>query len=151
MQLISCCINYTFYVRRGVVKVRLLTGTYLVQSKISRFNQYQVDPTCMLCRSSPEDYMHMILDCGALLKYRKDYIHKLKSIIDTECGPNIWPSLSKEDILQLCIDCTVLVSSGVIVVNDSVVRDLECISRLLCYSIHCGRSFMLDGLSLRKR
>ena len=83
----------THDVRRGVVKVRLLTGTYLVQSKISRFNQYQVDPTCMLCRSSPEDYMHMILDFGALLKYRKDYIHKLELLFlngtNRSAGPTV--------------------------------------------------------------
>ena len=51
----KCLDCNTNEVRRGVVKVRLLTGTYLVQSKISRFNQYQVDPTCLLCRSSRED------------------------------------------------------------------------------------------------
>ena len=35
----------THDVRRGAVKVRLLTGTYLVQSVVSKFDQYQVDPS----------------------------------------------------------------------------------------------------------
>ena len=77
----------THDVRRGAVKVRLLTGTYLVQSAVSKFNQYQVDPTCLLCRCSTEDYQHMILECSALLKYRENYLCEIKSIIDSECGP----------------------------------------------------------------
>ena len=138
-------------VRRGAVKVRLLTGTYIVQSTVSRFNQYQVDPTCLLCRSAPEDYLHMIVECGALLKYRKDYMCTLKSIIDSECGPRTWSNFTKDDILQLCIDCTVLRSSGVISVKESVVCDIERTARNMCYSIHCGRSYLLDGISVRKR
>ena len=138
-------------VRRGAVKVRLLTGTYIVQSTVSRFNQYQVDPTCLLCRSAPEDYLHMIVECGALLKYRKDYMCTLKSIIDSECGPCTWSNFTKDDILQLCIDCTVLRSSGVISVKESVVCDIERTARNMCYSIHCGRSYLLDGISVRKR
>ena len=141
----------THDVRRGAVKVRLLTGTYLVQSAVSKFNQYQVDPTCLLCRCSTEDYQHMILECSALLKYRKNYLCEIKSIIDSECGPDTWNKLTKEEILQLCVDCTVLVNSRVVDLKISAVNNIERTARLLCYSIHCGRAFLLNGLSIRKR
>ena len=141
----------THDVRRGAVKVRLLTGTYLVQSAVSKFNQYQVDPTCLLCRCSTEDYRHMILECSALLKYRKNYLCEIKSIIDSECGPDTWNKLTKEEILQLCVDCTVLVNSRVVDLKISAVNNIERTARLLCYSIHCGRAFLLNGLSIRKR
>ena len=53
--------------RRAITKVRLLTGTYIVQSKLSKFNQNEVDPRCQLYFSDVEDYLHMLLQCGALL------------------------------------------------------------------------------------
>ena len=36
-------------VRRDHVKVKLLADTYILQANRSKFNQYQVSPTCLLC------------------------------------------------------------------------------------------------------
>ncbi|KAK3108995.1 hypothetical protein FSP39_020463 [Pinctada imbricata] len=137
--------------KRGIVKVRILTGTYIVQSTVSKFNQHSVDPTCQLCRSAPEDYQHMLLECGALLPYRKRYLKDLKSIISQHCGPESWSKLSLKQILQLCIDCTCLCENGTLILSQSTIYDIECVSRSLCYSVHCGRSFLLDELNVRKR
>ena len=52
-------------VRRAVVKSRIVTGTYIVQSLRSKFNQYQTDPTCPLCYVEDEDITHIHLRCSA--------------------------------------------------------------------------------------
>ena len=139
----------THDVRRGTVN--LLTGAYLVQSAVSKFNQYQVNPACLLCRVSTEDYQHMILKCSTLLKYRKNYLCEIKSILDSECGPDMWNKLTKEEILQHRFDCTVLVNSRVVDLKISAVKYIERTARLLCYSIHCDRAFLLNGLNTCSR
>ena len=53
-------------VKRGHVKARLLTGTYMFQSTKFKFNSLEVDPKCPLCRLESEDLHHFILRCPAL-------------------------------------------------------------------------------------
>ena len=53
-------------VKRGHVKARQLTGTYMFQSTKSRFNSWDVDPQCPLCRLESVDLQHFILRCPAL-------------------------------------------------------------------------------------
>ena len=48
-------------VKRGHVKARLLTGTYMFQSTKFRLNSSDVDPKCPLCRLESEDLQHFIL------------------------------------------------------------------------------------------
>ena len=42
---------------------RILTGTYTLQSNRAKFNQHDVDPTCLLCKEGPENRQHFILTC----------------------------------------------------------------------------------------
>ena len=53
----------TYDVRRAEVKVRLLTGTYTLQSNRAKFNQYNVCPTYQLCNKNPETREHFITVC----------------------------------------------------------------------------------------
>lgn len=50
--------------KRAITKATLLTGTYIVQSKLSRLNQNQVDPACQLCKTDTEGYFHSLLKCN---------------------------------------------------------------------------------------
>ena len=67
-------------VRRAVVKSRIVTGTYIVQSLRSKFNQYQIDPTCPLCYVEDEDITHMLLRCSALHSARNDPFSKVERL-----------------------------------------------------------------------
>ena len=42
--------NNTTDVKRGITKTRMLTGVYVLQTTKSRFNQYEVEQICPLCR-----------------------------------------------------------------------------------------------------
>ena len=36
-------------IKKAGFKAKLITGTYVLQSNRFKFNQYSVDPTCLLC------------------------------------------------------------------------------------------------------
>ena len=138
-------------VRRGHVKARLLTSTYIVQSKLARFNQNEVDPTCQFCRRQAEDYKHMILFCGALHTYRKPHVDNICILLYEWTGRvDLWNSLSSDDKLQLVLDVSVLVNAGVLPAKSQYIEECEYITKKLCYSVHCGRLY-LQGLLKGRR
>ena len=59
-------------IKKAGMKARLMTGTYVLQSNCAKFNQYSVNPTCLLCGEDPEDLEHFLLKCRALTVTR-DY------------------------------------------------------------------------------
>ena len=66
-------------VKRAEVKVRLLTGTYTLQSNRAVFNQFSVDPTCKMCKDGPETRTHFVATCQALQTTRNKYQAKTQS------------------------------------------------------------------------
>jgi len=84
-------------VRRGNIKARLLTGNYVLQSNFSKFNQHQVNHTCLLCQVEDEDIVHFLLNCNALHSYRQMHLSEMKQIINykyfvrrvSNCGYNL--------------------------------------------------------------
>ncbi|CAG2225294.1 unnamed protein product [Mytilus edulis] len=58
-------------------KLKLLTGTYYLQSNKAAFNQNSIDPTCLLCNENSETVEHFILDCKSLNNTRIPYLHEL--------------------------------------------------------------------------
>ena len=43
------------------IKLKLVSGSYIFQSNRSKFNQSQIDATCLLC--GEEDLEHFLLRC----------------------------------------------------------------------------------------
>ena len=80
--------------RRAELKVKVLTGAYILQANRSCFNQYAVDPSCKLCQKEPEDREHFIARCDSLEHVRKPYRQKFNMIFN-----NIIPSQSIDSIV----------------------------------------------------
>jgi hypothetical protein len=55
--------NSVWDVRKAITKARMLTGTYMLQTLKSKFNQSEVDPTCPICRLETETITHVITSC----------------------------------------------------------------------------------------
>ena len=73
-------------VMRAIVKVRMLTGTYLLESHKKKFNiDGAVEATCPWCRLEDEDIGHMLLRCPALRCVRNQYLAELGVAFN-----NIW-------------------------------------------------------------
>ncbi|MES9883383.1 MAG: reverse transcriptase family protein, partial [Sedimenticola sp.] len=81
--------NNVFDVHRAEIKVKLLTGTYTLQSNRAAFNQYSVDPTCQLCKHAPETRQHFLAECVTLEPFRAPYISNLRTIITSVDTQNI--------------------------------------------------------------
>jgi hypothetical protein len=66
------------------VKLRLMMGTYYLQSNKAAFNQNRIGPTCLVCQMEPETLEHFLLDCNVLAETREPYIAELNVLIK-EC------------------------------------------------------------------
>jgi hypothetical protein len=53
-------------IRRMATKLRLLTGTYHLQTNRKAFNQYTVNTKCALCLADDDDLEHMLSTCSRL-------------------------------------------------------------------------------------
>ena len=95
-------------VRRGVVKSRIVNGTYIEQSTHAKFIQYQVDSTCPLCHLEDEYIIHMVLRCSVLHSVRKGPFKTLKDYVISRTSEALWKSVffTKINITRLIIDCS---------------------------------------------
>ncbi|KAH3714871.1 hypothetical protein DPMN_057573 [Dreissena polymorpha] len=62
---------------RALVKLKLITETYIIQSTRARFNKSEVDPTCRTCHYAEETMSHFLLECTALGIVRKPILGEI--------------------------------------------------------------------------
>jgi hypothetical protein len=60
-------------ISRIPVKLRLVTGTYVLQTKRIKYYRNETDPTCLLCGAAEENVLHFILQCEKLQSERVFY------------------------------------------------------------------------------
>ena len=56
------------------VKLKIITGTYILQVNRSTFNQDEIDPTCLMCKEEPETADHFLIRCSVLVDVRKPIV-----------------------------------------------------------------------------
>ena len=66
-------------VKRAIVKVRLLTDTYHLQSLRAKFNRSGTSSICPLCAAAPEDRLHFVTACTSLRQTRQPYLEALEN------------------------------------------------------------------------
>ncbi|WAR06081.1 POLR-like protein [Mya arenaria] len=126
-------------ITRIPVKLKLLVGTYILQSTKANFNQNSVNPTCQLCNESSETLEHFILECINLQTVRKPIINDI--IIEfNKCAKNDgqWQTLNQIERVRYLIDCSHLLTRPT---EDDIQRlaDLEYQIRRLLYCLHTER------------
>ena len=126
--------------RRGGIKARLLTGTYILQCNRSKFNQHEVNATCPLCQLEDEDTLHFLIKCNALFAYRKESMKELKDII-SDIDKSVWRILSNDFNLltNVILEPDILIRRNLLKCNDEIFSKIENCTRRLCYALHCGR------------
>ena len=60
--------------KRAYLKLRLLTGTYIMQENRSTFNQYAINDRCLLCEAGAETRTHSIAACSRLASVINCYL-----------------------------------------------------------------------------
>ena len=94
-------------IKKADIKARLMTGTYVLQSVCAKFNQYSVDPTCLLCGENP-DHEHFLLMCRLLSKSRDPFIKTLKPVLSQYLGDEEPQCICRDYqlLVALILDCT---------------------------------------------
>ena len=133
-------------VKRAITKVRLLTGTYYLQSNRVKFRNGAVTDLCLLCSAASEDRVHCIADCNALSSVRQNYISQIESIMSVN-NPIVTVNavINNRDLLtQLFQDCT----SATVAINVNLspedCRNSETVSMHLCFALHLKRCKLMD-------
>ena len=127
------------------VKMKILTGTYILQSTRAAFNQNEVDPTCQLCNEQPETMDHFILKCKILNNIRQTVLHDIYSTLQQVTGKPL-TDIDSESLLSVIIDCSCVQN-----ITIDAVGKLEFHCRRLIYSLHTARYAMLSRIKTRKR
>ena len=125
-----------YEIEKAAIKARLLTGTYTLQANKHKYNQYEVDKTCELCRSETEDREHFILSRSALEEARQKHLPKLLELIPELTGRN-------SILLQCILDSTHEDLAMLLQIPKEKTKDIEQITRSLLYELHIQRTRML--------
>ncbi len=133
-------------VKRAITKVRLLSGTYILQTNRAKFNQYEVTDTCMLCGDGAEDRVHFLAVCSKLSLTRKGYTDTLTSILcKTNTISDITQRVGDPDFLShIIMDCTHCEVQNHISIDKTMIPEIEQLSRNMCYALHLERCQMLS-------
>lgn len=133
-------------VMRAIVKVRILTGTYLLQVQRQKFGlDGVVDASCPLCLIEDEDLVHMLVRCPALSETRNSYLKDIKQCVQDCLGQHAWRDRIQDanTLVQLIVDCQKLVPN-IIPDNTELLKTIEVKSRLLCYKLHMKRLYLCN-------
>ena len=123
------------------VKLRLVTGTYVLQTKRIKYYRNETDPTCLLCGAAEENVLHFILQCEKLQSERVALLSEINAIWQNEFQNN--ENLSEVDQLQLLIDNTIKVKPTK--KNSASVARLDGLSRRLMFKLHIKRTKLLES------
>ena len=136
-------------VKKSQIKTRLLTGTYLLQSDMHRFSKKRDEQKCELCQIEQENMEHFLLRCPALNEKRKTTLSKLKQTLIQSTGQDKWTETivgNKTLLLQTIIDVKAVADE--LNINQETFKEIEMISRNLCYDLHVQRTLMYRRIKL---
>ena len=135
-------------VEKAAIKARLITGTYVLQYNQAKYNQYENDPTCILCKTATEDITHFLVKCPALAAQRGYHHASLQRTLLQNCDePEVTKLFADDELLvQFIMDCS----------HEKIQRFLtlplrweyifEPITRQWCYNLHVKRCNLLKQL-----
>ena len=127
-------------VPRIVVHLKIVTGTFILHSNRASFNQNEVDPTCLLCKTGAETLTHFLLHCATLESIREPILKDIKNILrHSDIDFN-----NSEILLQLLTDCSAKLDT-------ETVSEVIFHVRRLCHALHVERYQRLSIVPRRKR
>jgi hypothetical protein len=136
-------------VKKAQIKARLLTCTYLLQSDMQRFSKEKDEQKCELCQIEQENMKHFLLRCPALNEKRKITLSKMKQTLIQSTGQDKWTETivgNKTLLLQTIIDVTAVADE--LNINQETFKEIEMISRNLCYDLHVQRTLLYRRIKL---
>jgi hypothetical protein len=134
-------------VRRSTIKIKLLTGTYMLQGNKATWDRgayHRVNACCPICHTAPEDRKHFLVKCPGLSQCRDPFLAQLLHCMQQH-NIIVQPTITPEDaLLQLILDCThPNLNSNMSADSDECVR-VERITQRMCYAMHYKRAQILN-------
>ena len=131
-------------VTRLAVKLKMITGTYLLQSNRASFNQIAVDPKFLLCGKEPETLGHLLLRCEVLDSTRRPLYAELCSVAEEQFNC-VLEDLSDSEQLRVILNVFSVFS------DKKKCAVFEYHSRRYCFALHTYHYERLCKLPVRKR
>ena len=128
-------------------KLKLVTGTYILQVNRVCFNQNEIDATCQICHQTEETLEHFILDCTVLEPVRRPALDAILRI----AYELLDRPLERDQLLQPILDGSFLFSGSDATLRQTSYRDLDMQTRRLCHSLHTERYSKLSLIPKRNR
>lgn len=129
------------------VKLKLVTGTYILQVNRVAFNQNQIDPTCMMCNQEPETVDHFLIRCSTLNQVRKPIMDSILRCVERFMQVPV----EDEVLVRLLLDCTGVISDLKDGCVQNLIQDFERLTKRLCYALHTERYKNLNLIPKRKK
>ena len=139
-------------IRRIPTRLKIVTGTYILQTNRAVYSTHLISATCNLCRNADETLQHFVLCCEALQDIREPLI---KRIIDV--GSEVLAKIKASqpiDILKLIINPFIYVNKYDRTHKkslDTIGEVLEPLCRQLLYKIHNKRYELLGLMENKKK
>ena len=137
-------------VRQALIKVIILIGVYVLQYNRAKFkfNQHAVSPTCCLCKAAVEDRVHFVLRCSGLDPVRQNYLKRIQSLL-TSLDKKIADTIMTDQklLMQLLMDSSNIEELNSLRIDDSISKEIESVSRDMCFALHRKRIQLLDSNS----
>ncbi|KAK3088432.1 hypothetical protein FSP39_019152 [Pinctada imbricata] len=131
-------------ITRLAVKLKIVTGTYLLQCNRAAFNHQDSDPTCLMCKSEPETAEHFLLRCERLAETRDPLLLELNTLSEDLFNVTLW-SLSQTEKMNFILN----IYSAMGCHQNCGTFDFH--TRRYCYSLHVLRYKILCNMPTRKR
>ena len=130
-------------------KLKLVTGTYILQVNRVRFNQNKIDATCQICHQAEETLELFVLDCSVLEPARRSALDAVLCIA-YELLDRPLP-MERDQLLQLILDSSIFFSGSDATLHQTSYRDVGVQIRRLCHSLHTERYNKLSLIPKRNR
>ena len=131
--------NCPSHTRKATIKARMTTGCYILQADVKRFNQNEVNATCLLCDiGEPENIDHFLCRCSypPIKDSRERFLPRLIQLLHTALGFERLDEQSEyNEIVQLVLDCTAY-DPDESHTHDTAWLALESHAREYCYELH---------------
>ena len=134
-----------------LVKNKILTGSYILQTSRVKFNQNEVNPMCQLCWDAEETFEHFLLNCKALDTVRNPAIADIQNVLRDLLV--VCPVASRFSLL-LVIDSSVIHDGQFDEITNELYELVDTVhyhSRRLIYILHAKRYSILELSSKSKK
>ena len=144
---VACISTAPSDVKRASVKLRLLTGTYQLQSNRPMFNQNNIDDSCPLCKDAKDTTEHFLIECPHLHHKRADLLCKLNEALNQfrQCKRCLPLSIKPDSTAELILNISKYVKDDrkCLCNSHQLINECEFLSRKLCYDLHNERTKLL--------